>query len=133
MPRSSISLIRDASVKRGGGWVKCCSALTSQQTSRSPGSRAGIWPSRSRSSSRFQIRWKPSKASTDPVARKMKSEAAMVTRVLRKRAGAIWLATNRRQISSYSRACSGGSSLTTCSGVRVTSVGRIASWASWMF
>src|ERR1039458_632404 len=63
--------------------------LKAQQTSRSPGRRAGSWPSRSRSSSRFQTFWKPSKTSTDPVARKMKSEAAMVTRVLRKRAGAI--------------------------------------------
>ncbi len=31
MPRSSISLTSDDSLKRGGGWVKCCSGSSSSE------------------------------------------------------------------------------------------------------
>src|SRR5256885_11417613 len=54
----------------------------------------------------------------------------MSTRVCAKRAGVIWLAVKRCQISRYSLSKSGVRTLRRESGVRSTSVGRIASWAS---
>ena len=65
------------------------------------------------------------------MARKIRSPALMSTLVWSYRAWAIWEATARFQISSYSRRWDGSRWAVTTSGVRATAVGRIPSWASW--
>ena len=116
IPLSSIDLIRVASVKRGGGWVKCCDASNCWQLSRLPAANSGRelrLSSASPSSrlSRYRVR-KPGNLSTEPVARKLKTRpvwsgasagglqaASMFTVVASERASAIWLASIRAQIS----------------------------------
>ena len=146
IPSSSIFLTSDASEKRGGGWVKCWSATTSPRRS---GSRSAIGGSMRLSSSLFSSpaalsSWasrysfrKPSKARIEPVARSRGpfgvAGSAISTVTWSSSADCIWLATARFQISSYSLRCSGLRYRPTRSGVSETSVGRIASCASWAF
>ena len=44
MPFSSSSFTRLASLKRGGGWVKCWSVSSFLSVSASPSARGGSWP-----------------------------------------------------------------------------------------
>src|SRR5262249_46149907 len=74
-PLSSNSLTSVASLKRGGGSVKCCSGLMARNLSVSPSTTAGSLCFSSSSSSSFSsfpstytLR-KPSNFGTDPVAR----------------------------------------------------------------
>ena len=65
-----------------------------------------------------------------PLARNSKSAARTVIVLERYLAGTIWQAMKYWHISVYSRFASRSIS-GNCSAERLTSVGRIASWASW--
>ncbi|MCY1451428.1 hypothetical protein D9M71_682950 [compost metagenome] len=108
MPYSSNALTSAASVKRGGGWVKCCSARMRSSGTRSPGFIAGsLRPSSSSSAlllslpSSYTAR-KPGTTTVVPLARNTCSlPADRSTLTVLSVAGIIWLATARFQISSY--------------------------------
>ena len=78
---------------------------------------------------------KPSKTSLRPVARNSASPSLVgvpiVTAVWSNSAGVIWLATKRFHTSWYSFHSSAPRTALASAGVKATSVGRIASWASW--
>ncbi len=140
MPYSSRVLTSAASVKRGGGWVKCCSATMRSSGTLSPGFIAGsLRPSSSSSAllvslpSSYTAR-KPGTTTVVPLARKLCAlPAASSTLTVLSVAGIIWQATARFQISSYRRRSSSDRNLATCDGVRSAEVGRTASWASCAF
>ena len=73
---------------------------------------------------------KPSNRSTRPRTRSSNRPASTVTVVPRYSAGVIWQAMNCRRIRSYRRRAS-ASAMAGAPGCAPTSVGRIASWASW--
>ena len=141
MPSSSSVLTSDASEKRGGGCVKCCSGRTSRSaracSAVSSGSR--LSPSSSAPSSRpsAYTRRCPSKIIVRPLARNryraVPAVASMSTPTWLNRACAICVATVRCQIRVYSRSWSRSRAAATRSGVRRADVGRIASWASCAF
>ncbi len=132
MPCFSSSLISVASVYRGGLWVKCCVGARSIGATGLPWARSGSSWSSLLTPATFM---KPSNTSLRPLARKTASPASVgatiVAVVWSNSAGGIWQATNRFQIRPYSRASSGPSLAAASLGVSDTSVGRIASWASW--
>ncbi len=107
MPYSSSALTRAASVKRGGGWVKCWSAWMRSSGTRSPGLSGGsLRPSSSSSAdllslpSSYTAR-KPGNTTVVPLARKMCSPpAARSTETVLSVAGTIWQATARFHTSS---------------------------------
>ena len=74
---------------------------------------------------------KPANFMTDPVARYVCFPAFMSIVVLSIIAGFIWQATNLFQIRVYNFNWSGFRLVFIVSGLRVTKVGRMASWASW--
>ena len=130
MPSSSSFFCRLASLKRAGGLVKCwLGAMSIGASSWSASTRGRITSSLLGMPMIFK---KPSKTKILPVARNSASTLAgsMVMAVLSHWASTIWQLTKRRQIRSYRRYCSSLSLLCRSCGVSVTSVGRMASWAS---
>ena len=141
MPYSSSALTSAASVKRGGGWVKCWSAWMRSSGTRSPIFIAGsLRPSSSSSlvlvslPSSYTAR-KPGSTTVVPrgaeavLAAGGQVDADTVLSV----AGTICEATARFQISSYRRRSSSLRKRATCAGVRSAEVGRTASCASCAF
>ena len=101
MPFSSRVLMREASVYRGGGCVKCWLPFRSFTFSFMPSSRAGrSLPAFSSSSALSSYRAvKPSKATLKPEALNRYFPAVMVAWVVFKTQLAIWQAIKRSQIS----------------------------------
>ena len=107
MPYSSSALTSAASVKRGGGWVKCWSAWMRSSGTESPGFIGGsLRPSSSSSAffwslpSSYTAR-KPGSTTVVPLARKLCwLPAARSTDTVLSVAGTIWQATARFQIRS---------------------------------
>ncbi len=150
IPRSSRAFTSDASVKRGGGDVRCPSAVRSEADRGSPSFMAGRRASPFDSSavdesvsyretsrpSSYAAR-NPRNVMTVPDAENRTSVpsdavAPRRTDAVCPRASAICEATVRFQISSYNRNWSPDSSRATWAGVRKWSpAGRIASCASW--
>ena len=134
MPCSSRARMRVASEYRAGGWVKCWSFENPWRASASPSRRAGSGDSFSSFSSSFPSSYTavyPENFRLEELARKLWLPASTSTATLSYTALDIWQATKRLQIRRYRRYCSLVRSFFTCSGVRFTSLGRMASWASW--
>jgi len=141
IPYSSRVRTKVASVKRGGGWVKCCSGISCLSCCGNPSLRpAGIRASSSSAvlssslASSYTAR-KPRNLTVEPEARSKYSWALPFpltsTDKVSKMPGAICEAKNRCQINWYRRNWSRFKNSLIASGVRITEVGRIASWASW--
>ena len=136
MPFSSMARIRVASVYRAGGWVKCWSGLEALQASppRPPSGRAGrapCPPSR-RPGPPHTRRCSRRTSGCCALARKVCSAGlpSRRTRCRTRRWPSGRPETGSRSAGTGGTARRSGRS-STCSGVRVTSLGRMASWASW--
>ena len=108
MPYSSSALTSEASEKRGGGSVKCCSPCKPMSLTRSPSCMAGsTWSFSSSPPASSRPSWytamKPGFTSVEPLARSMWPEprvpAMRSTATVSNTAWAIWQAMARFQIS----------------------------------
>ena len=132
-PFSSKVRINVASLKRAGGWVKCCFGSISTDLTTSPSTNSGkIFSLSSLPSSRPSTYTciNPLNFTLEPLAINVTPFCWSVTFMVSKIAGVIWLATKRDQIRVYNFNWSLSKYFFISSGVLKTLDGRTASWAS---